>query len=618
MSYTGIQIQSLAFHGPDKPPAVIRFQDGLNVIYGASDTGKSYIVEAIDYMFGAKGPLKDIPQAVGYDQILLALQFSETDLITARRSMNGGAFEIFDGAYSEELPGTEGKILSEMHSSRDPDNLSAFLLGKIGLSDKKIRKNAKDETQNLSFRNLARLCIVNEEEIIQKRSPLSDGNYTADTANMSVFRLLLTGVDDSALVASKQKSPEEQRREAQLELLDQLISETERKIKKISGSKDELKSQEQRLIAAMDTRSSQLAITEDYYRRVSTDRRNLMKLREENRNRFTEVVMLLERFKLLREHYHSDIERLMGIREAGSIIATIDADVCPVCGAEAEHHKNGVSCDNDVSRVTAAASSEIEKIERRAEDLSETIDALVKERAKLEGSLPKIEENLHDKNRELQTVIAPDLRSLRTSYKELADKGANVREALGLFDTKSDLIDRKARLENTNSQEPSSSTSPIKTLTDTQVAPFSELVRKTLDSWGFPGSDRVHFDLEAKDLVISGKPRVSYGKGLRAITQAAFTISLMEYCASKDTPHPGFVFLDSPLLSYKEPEGPEDDLSKTDLNGNFYRFLLQLKAHRQVIIVENTDPPSDVELGDRVEHFSGMESEGRFGLFPVQ
>ena len=74
MSYTGIQIQSLAFHGPDKPPAVIRFQDGLNVIYGASDTGKSYIVEAIDYMSGAKGPLKDIPQAVGYDQILLALK----------------------------------------------------------------------------------------------------------------------------------------------------------------------------------------------------------------------------------------------------------------------------------------------------------------------------------------------------------------------------------------------------------------------------------------------------------------------------------------------------------------------------------------------------------------
>lgn len=617
MSFAGMQIQSLSFHGPDKPPAVVRFQDGLNVIYGASDTGKSFIVEAIDFMFGAKGPLKDIPQAVGYDQILMALEFEGADVVTARRSMDGGAFEIFEGAYSDELPSIEGQVLSETHSSKDTDNLSAFLLGKVGLVDKKIRKNAKDETQNLSFRNLARLCIVNEEEIIQKRSPLSDGNYTADTANTSVFRLLLTGVDDSALVANQQKSLEEQKREAQLELLDQLIAETERKIKQISGSKDDLTSQKDRLAAALDDRSSQLAVTEGHYRRVSTDRRNLMKRREENRNRYTEVVTLLDRFKLLREHYHSDMERLMSIREAGNIIATIDADVCPVCGADAEHHRNGISCDNDVARVTAAAASEIDKIERRTEELSKTIESLTSEQKKLEGSLPKIEENLREKNIELQTVIAPDLRKLRTTYKELADKGADVREALGLFESKTDLQDRKSRLESANSQLSSSNPRPLNSLTDTVVSLFSEQVRKTLQSWGFPGADRVHFDLQAKDLVISGKPRVSYGKGLRAITQAAFTISLMEHCAQNQSPHPGFVILDSPLLSYKEPDGPEDDLSPTDLNGNFYRFLLQLDAGRQVIIVENTDPPSDVELGERIEHFSGMEAEDRFGLFQV-
>jgi hypothetical protein len=123
-------------------------------------------------------------------------------------------------------------------------------------------------------------------------------------------------------------------------------------------------------------------------------------------------------------------------------------------------------------------------------------------------------------------------------------------------------------------------------------------------------------DLQVKDLVISGKPRTSYGKGLRAITQAAFSISLLEHCAAKNMPHPGFAILDSPLLSYKEPEGPEDDLSNTTLNSEFYRYLLQIDENRQVIIVENTDPPSDVELGERAEHFSGMLGEGRFGLFP--
>lgn len=615
MSYLGIKIQSLAFHGPKKQPAIVFFKDGLNVIYGASDTGKSFIVEALDFMFGARGPLKDIPQAVDYDQILLVLEFSNSDVFTLRRSMDGGAFEIFEGPFSDILPSIEGKTLSDMHSSKDMDNLSSFLLEKVGLLGKKIKKNAKDETQNLSFRNLVRLCIVNEEEIIQTRSPLSDGNYTADTANTSLFRLLLTGIDDTALVASKLKTPEEQKFEAQLELLEQLIEEINRKIKDISGSKEDLTSQEERLVAAMEARSIQLSVTEEYYRGISSDLRNLMKRREENRNRYTEVVTLLGRFKLLREHYHSDIERLMSIREAGSIIAIIDADACPVCGADSEHHKNGVTCDNDVVRVTAAANSEIDKIERREEELSETIKALIKEKNKLEDSLPKIEGDLNKKNTELQTVIAPDLRKLRSTYKELADKGANVREALGLFHSLNDLLDRKARIESANSYTPDPARAPATTLTDTIVSPFSELVRKTLQSWGFPGADRVHFDLQTKDLVISGKPRISYGKGLRAITQAAFSISLMEYCIGKDSPHPGFVILDSPLLSYKEPEGPEDDMSRTNLNGNFYRFLLQLKQGRQVIIIENTDPPSDVELGNRVVHFSGINNEGRFGLF---
>lgn len=611
-----MQILSLAFHGPSKMPAVVRFQSGLNVIYGASDTGKSFIVEAIDFMLGGKGPLKDIPQSNGYDQALLSLKFADDDITTVRRSLDGGAFEVFEGRFDIDLPDQQGRLLSEIHRSRDHESLSSFLLKKVGLVDKKIKKNARDETQNLSFRNLARLCIVDEEEIIQKRSPLSDGNYTADTANTSVFRLLLTGIDDSALSATTQKSPEEQKREAQLELLDQLIKEAEKKIKDISGTKDDLSDQYDRLNKAMAERSDQLSVTEDSYKRVSSDRRVLMKRHEDNRNRFAEVETLLERFKLLKQHYGSDLERLLSIQEAGSIISTIDSDVCPVCGAHSEHHEHDVSCTGDVERVTAAATSEIEKIERRTTELAETIASLTRERERLAKAFPTIEQRLKEKNVELQTVIAPDLRKLRTSYKQLADKGASVREALGVFDTQSDLLERKNALENANSGTSTPQTVPESRLSDTMVSPFSEHVRGTLNSWGFPGGERVHFDLQVKDLVISGKPRVSYGKGLRAITQSAFTISLMEYCVSKDTPHPGFAILDSPLLSYREADGPEDDLTGTNLNTNFYRYLLQIGPSRQVIVVENTDPPSEVELGNRVEHFLGAEGEGRFGLFP--
>tara|TARA_R110002072_G_scaffold295729_1_gene466880 strand:- start:957 stop:2810 length:1854 start_codon:yes stop_codon:yes gene_type:complete len=616
MSYSGFQVRHLSYHGPSRPPVVVSFRSGLNVIYGASDTGKSFIVETIDFMLGGKGPLTDIPQSNGYAQILLALVFEDGAEYTVRRSFDGGAFALYNGLFSDNLPDGDGTPLSETHSVRDQDNWSSLLLSKTGLSNKRIRKNAKGDTQNLSFRNLARLVVINEEEIIQKRSPLSDGNYTADTANTSAFRLLLTGVDDSALVSIQQRTPAEQKAEAQIELLDQLIADTQKRIAQISGSKEELFQQEDRINSAIEARNVQLLIKESHYRQISSSRRNLMKRREDNQNRYAEVALLLERFRLLKQHYDSDLERLAGIREAGILFSTLEVDKCPICGSAPEHHDLAAVCEGNEDLVIEAASSEIRKIEIKYAELTSTISDLSRESKKLEQSLPKIDQRLGELSDELETVVSPDLRKLRVSYKELADKGANVREALGLFDGLNDLLGRKETLENSNSPKAGDAVANAR-LTDSMVEPFSVEVEKLLKRWQFPGTCRVHFDLEAKDLVISGKPRTSFGKGLRAVTQSAFSLALLEYCASNDKPHPGIVILDSPLLSYKEPEGSEDDLRGTDLNSNFYRDLLTLQPNRQVIIIENTDPPSDVELGSRVEHFSGLENEDRYGLFPM-
>lgn len=616
MSYLGFQIRSLSFHGPGCEPAIVSFRAGLNVIYGASDTGKSFVVESIDFMLGGKGPLTDIPQSNGYGQAMLAMTFEDGGEYTVRRSMDGGAFELYEGLYSDSLPDVGGRILSETHSERDDDNLSSFLLSKIGLGGRKIRKNARGDTQNLSFRNLARLVVVNEEEIIQKRSPLSDGNYTADTANTSVFRMLLTGVDDAALVAQSQRTPAEQKAEAQLELLNQLISDTQKRITKISGSKDELSKQEERLDTALSARSEQLSTTEAQFRQLSSNRRKLMARRETNRARFVEIATLLERFKLLKQHYNSDLERLVGIQEAGNIFATLEVETCPICGALPEHHNPDAICDGNVEIVVKAAQSEIHKIENKDRELTGTIEVLDKEAQTLEKSLPKIDDRLSALSQEIEAVVSPDLRKLRATYKELADKRADVREAIGLFDGLGDLIERRAALEAVASKKPNDSSDNYR-LTASIVEPFSAMVQSLLERWEFPGNRRVHFDLQVKDLVISGKPRTSFGKGLRAVTQTAFSLSLLDYCVARDLPHPGFVILDSPLLSYKEPEGSEDDLRNTNLNSNFYQHLLTLSQNKQVIIIENTDPPSDVELGSRVEHFSGLENEGRFGLFPV-
>ncbi|WP_157158577.1 hypothetical protein [Bradyrhizobium sp. WSM1253] len=58
-----------------------------------------------------------------------------------------------------------------------------------------IYKRRQPKTNNFSFRDVARLAIVDEGKIIQKRSPLPDGNLAADIANTSTLKMLITVIE---------------------------------------------------------------------------------------------------------------------------------------------------------------------------------------------------------------------------------------------------------------------------------------------------------------------------------------------------------------------------------------------------------------------------------------
>ncbi len=81
----------------------------------------------------------------------------------------------------------------------------------------------------------------------------------------------------------------------------------------------------------------------------------------------------------------------------------------------------------------------------------------------------------------------------------------------------------------------------------------------------------------------------------------------------QDLPHPGFVVLDSPVLTYREPD--EADIALThSVVEHFYRGLLD-PQRAQVVVVENGDPPED--LGSDVTTYAfGTSGSNRLGFFP--
>ncbi len=146
---------------------------------------------------------------------------------------------------------------------------------------------------------------------------------------------------------------------------------------------------------------------------------------------------------------------------------------------------------------------------------------------------------------------------------------------------------------------------------------FCKVVEATLRAWNFPFTGSVSWSDDYFDLIIGGENRGGMGKGFRAVTHAAFTISLMRYCRAKGLPHPGVVILDTPLNPYKGADKTAKEEANVEVQEAFYANLADDASGDQVIVFENTEPPQSVRAKMRYIHFSGNPANPPAGFYPV-
>lgn len=614
---SGILFRYLAFLGPNKPPAGLPFAPGLNVICGASETGKSFIVETIDFMLGQEHPVRDIPERDGYDRIRLTIESAGWPPLTFDRSVEGGNFRAYEDLQTDRLPLTEEKTLRWKHSAARQDTLSYVLLERTGLTNKVLRKNAAGETRSLSFRDMARLCLVTEEEIQGRGSPLLSGQYTTATGEYAAFKLLLTGTDDSALVAAKEVPGRREQDIGKIELLDQMIADLQTELDEEGAEEQMLINQLARLDESIRIQNEALVGVQRALDTVLARRGAAATEVRSRKARIAEIDELVERFTLLDSHYQTDLDRLAAIHESGSLFVHLEQQPCPLCGALPRDQHLDSECQGNTEAVVRAADAEMIKISRLRRELSDTVTSLTTERQGLRESLDQFNGEYNACEQELREIASPAVSTERASYNKLISEQAEVRINLEKIGRLKRLIAKRAEVE---AEQMESTGAP--SLTRTQVSKnvldeFAQTIEGILQEWHFPNANRVFFDEAKRDFQIAGKDRGSTGKGLRAITHAAVKIGLMEFCRERDLPHPGFVVLDSPLLAYWKPEGVEDDLRGTDLKEMFYRYLLGLRKDSQVIIIENEHPPDFVWRDGSVIAFTKNPYQGRYGFFPT-
>lgn len=372
----GFYIESLAVSGPDKQTSSYEFLDGLNIIRGYSNSGKTWMLNCINYMFGSdKIPFSE---DTGYKYVQLIVNSREYGRIKLERqlrektvSITSSSSEIQNGSYYTK----NGKKVNALF-------LNDFWLKLIGI-DKPILipKNENFERQILSWRSIEKIFTLDEKEVPNPGSIILTDNAVESTALISSLIYFLTGNNFEKNLPVEQAKIKKAKKTAMIDMLNEQLATASAELVKIEeiikdNSKNNIEIMVQDLSEKILAAKEDLAMVSDKYNSV------LNEIADAEMN-ITENNLLLNRYKVLESQYTSDIQRLKLIYEGQKATESIsNNDTCPFCGAPITSHKIEMHSD--------AITAELNRIIAELKALTETERCLqveIDEQTANDGSL---------------------------------------------------------------------------------------------------------------------------------------------------------------------------------------------------------------------------------------
>lgn len=611
----GFWISQICARGDDKPDAIVKLYRGLNVISGASDTGKSHLLGCIRYMMGTEDPPTSVPEADGYDSLFIEINTYEGSTLTLERSLKSGSdFNVYSCSFEDIKDATPEAKLGTHKSGRD-DTVPDLLLEMCALQGFEVRTKKDGSKRRLRYGDVRHFSLISETAIIDPRSPCwPSGQFSKAPADNSIFNFFLTGEDDSKAIKAPEAKVVQAGWQGKNELLATMIEDAERE----AGDLDiDLGNQLEKLIATIEGASTDVAKLNDEISELLAQRKQHWSVIRESRSRLGVIEQLDKRFGLLKDHYESDLERLAFLGESDHFLAQLGEGHCPICGQLLdEHTAEQIASESEKSTsIQEASNVEKAKIRKLIEELEATLEALSREASDLDARIEDATASIKQIGRQVQENLEPDSVVAKEELNMLVMKRIDIEQRL----------ERRNRLKYLRNQQEELGKRPTKKQIerDADITPsasvtkerrnFCDALEARLEKWRFPKAGTVEFEKQknAFDIVVNGQNRTSRGKGVRALLHSAFTITLMYHASVR---HSKLVVLDSPLTSFKDKDrvNIEDDVQLA-----FYEDLVQTPDDVQIILLENKEPPEQLQGQMNYVHFSGNETVERFGFYPM-
>lgn len=479
------------------------------------------------------------------------------------------------------------------------NTISGFLLKLNNLYGKKIRTNEKGKTRNISYRDVVKLSMVSETQIITEDSPIVS-HYTRATEESNVLKLIATGRDDSSIIESLSPNQIANRR-GKLEILNDFINENQNELKTYKLKPSIVLEESNGAIEKLSIRHSSL---QNQYNEVETKRKELLEILLIKQSRKRIIEELYKRSDLLKSHYISDIARLKSTIETSILLNEENHSLngnCPLCNGQLKEECNIAT----INEIIESCASEIDKIEFLKQELIESEKILKDEFEDISLQASNLDKEINNYTFELDKGVGFEMGLIIEELNNQNEKKSFALGALLKIEQLEKFKNEKARLE--ESLPDSKSKQVFEHISTSSLTNLSNVVYSVLEGYNYPNLTSVSFSEEQKDFVISGEDRNLSGKGYRAIIYSAFIIALHELLL-KTKYSIGVPIIDSPLVTYRKPDNEDEVTITDDLAMDFYRYITNESKLKQVIIIENEEPPSDIK--SKIHHITFTRNGG--------
>lgn len=641
----------------------------LSVIAGEISTGKTTVLEFIDYCLGNAGHPMHPEVLANVRAAQLAIEVlehdgdpedSEATAATAGLTRYvierpvGGATKtvlLFRGDYNQ-LSASAPRRLSL--DPADPDSLSYFLLRACGLAGLRVRQAPTQEeskTSILSFRDVMPLAFLNYMRIGSADLVLEHNAHRSLKLQQVID--FMFGVSDTELSAIA----------GQIEQLGKDLRETDTSLKTLRSflldaglpSTDDIQNAFSQTIARRNRLAEELAEIDGRLTSstefVTQTRRTYQEAATRTRELGAQVrerETLLGRLATLHSQYADDLHKIELLDETQQLFDALTVSVCPACQndlTEPVSVRDGhcslcahvIAVPDAAGAEESAANIDLEgerrSVQRRLRELCTFMDQISDEAGRLRADAVGAGRLLAGAQEDLDSATAGAIAPFITQRDQLvvgiAGADAELATLSGQLELHRLLTERSRDRDQLSSslalaKERKRALEQSHLDRDNVVVLLSRRFEYLLRQFEYPKLDGVFIDRRFVPHVRGTRYNQVGSAGAMTLISLAWTLAIFELAVERGQSHPGFLMIDSPqkgLLPGRDAPADQgsDEIARVahtmvERVYEHVRSWLSENGHRaQIILVDNAPPPS---LPDEaiVVRYGGTTGPPPYGL----